>query len=376
MSLPQAVGYLPIENSQRIPWESLKVFCVRAFQKLGVSEKDAEITSDVLIASDMRGIASHGVAHLRRYVNNLRTGLTIAQPNEQIIAETPSTASIDAGQGLGPPVSHRAMQKAIEKASSVGAGFVSVRNSNHFGIAGYYAMKALEHDCIGMAMTNASALVVPTFGSKGMLGTNPIAVAAPGGRSGPFVLDMATSTVALGKLEIADQVNKSIPSGWAVDARGEPMNDPTRAMELFRAREGGGLLPLGGAGDEMGGYKGFGLALWVDIFSGVLSGAAFANLTYPRNAKDEIIRANIGHFFGAWRIDAFRPADEFKAAMDELQQVIRSAPKASGQDRIYIPGEKERAINETNRRLGIPLNARVVAELRSIAEELEIDSAF
>lgn len=370
------MSHLTSEDFERIPAAPLRSFCIRAFQKLGVADQDALIAAEVLLASDLRGITSHGVAHLRRYVNNLRTGLIVAQPQERIIAETHVTASIDAGQGLGPPVAHRAMQRAIDMARTVGAGFVTVRNSNHFGIAGYYAMMALEHDCIGMAMTNASALVVPTFGSVGMLGTNPIALAAPGGRMGPFVLDMATSTVALGKLEIADQVRKSIPSGWAVDARGEPMDDPARAMELFRTRQGGGLLPLGGAGDQMGGHKGFGLALWVDIFSGVLSGAAFANLSYPRNAKGEIMRANIGHFFGAWRIDAFRPAADFKAAMDELQQVIKNTPKAAGQNRIFIPGEKERELEERNQREGIPVNARVAGDLRTIAEELEIDLGF
>ena len=190
------------EEAVRVWADPLKDFCVRVFTKMGVPEEDARITADVLVTADLRGIDSHGVARLRRYVNGLRSGMMVARPEVKVVAETPATMLIDAGAGLGQPVSYRAMQRAIQKALDVGAGFVTVRNSNHYGIAGYYAMMALEHNCVGISMTNAAVLVVPTFGRDAMLGTNPIAVAAPAGEERPFVLDMATSTVPRGKLEV------------------------------------------------------------------------------------------------------------------------------------------------------------------------------
>jgi L-2-hydroxycarboxylate dehydrogenase (NAD+) len=372
----------------RVWAEPLKAFCERVFQKLGVSEEDARITADgtmgvseedaritadVLVAADLRGIDSHGVARLRRYVEGLQTGVMVARPQEQVVRETPATALIDAGAGLGQPVSYRAMQMAIRKALEVGAGFVTVRNSNHYGIAGYYAMMALEHDCIGMSMTNADVLVVPTFGRNAMLGTNPIAVAAPAGEERPFVLDMATSTVPRGKLEVYHRLGKPMPLGWATDERGIATEDAGRVLENFKKRAGGGLLPLGGEGELFSGHKGYGLALWVDIFCAVLSGAAYADLVYPKTPDGKPLPANLGHFFGAWRVDAFRPVEEFKAAMDDLQRRLKNTPKAEGATRIYIHGEKE--YEETERRLreGIPLNPKVAADLQAIAAELGVE---
>jgi L-2-hydroxycarboxylate dehydrogenase (NAD+) len=350
--------------------DELKTLCRRALCKVGVGDADASITADVLVSADLRGIASHGVAHLRRYVDGLRAGTIAACPQERVVAETPATAVMDAGDGLGPPVSCRAMQKAIQKATALGAGFVTVRQSNHFGIAGYYAMLALPANCIGMAMTNASPKAVPTFGRHAVLGTNPIAVAAPAGRKRPFVLDMATTTVSLGRLEIADRLGVPLPAGWAVDGNGLPAKDAHRALEEFRSNAGGGLLPLGGVGETHAGYKGYGLALWVEIFSALLSGAAFATLTYPKTQQGKPLAANLGHFFGAWRIDAFRPMDEFQAAMDELEQLLKNAPKAAGQERIYIHGEKEHEALEHNLKAGVPLSPLVAADLDALALEL------
>ena len=350
--------------------EELRRLCVRAFQKLDVDDEDARIAADILVTADLRGVASHGVAHLRRYVNGLRTGTMIARPQVRVLAETPATAALDAGAGLGHPVAFRAMQRAIDKAREVGAGFVTVRNSNHYGIAGYYAMMALEHDCIGLSMTNASPKAVPTFGRDAVLGTNPIAVAAPAGRERPFVLDMATTTVAMGKVEIADQLGKLLPVGWAVDTHGQPIEDAQQALREFSRNVRGGLTPLGGEGDRLSGYKGYGLALWVEVFTALLSGAAFAPLTYQKTVDGKPLPANVGHFFGAWRIDAFRPADEFRAAMDDLQRALKDAPKAAGHDRIYIHGEKEYEAMERYLREGIPLNRRVADDLDALAQEL------
>ena len=363
---------MPDKTEIRVSAEDLTNFCLRVFQKLDVPEQDARITSDVLVMADLRGIDSHGVARLRRYVDGLRTGVMVAKPEVTVLKETPATALIDAGAGLGQPVSHQMMQKAIQKAIEVGAGFVALRNSNHYGIAGYYAMMALEHDCIGMSMTNADVLVVPTFGRDAMLGTNPIAVAAPANKERPFILDMATSTVPRGKLEVCERQGKPVPMGWATDERGLGTDDAHRVLENFKERAGGGLLPLGGEGELLSGHKGYGLALWIDVFCAVLSGAAYANLVYPKTPDGKPMPANLGHFFGAWRVDAFRPVNEFKAAMDDLQQRLKNAPKAEGQDRIYIHGEKEYEKAEHYSRDGIPISPKVVEDLKAIAEEMGV----
>ena len=363
---------MPNETGVRVWAEPLKALCVRVFEKLDVPEEDGRIAADVLVMADLRGIDSHGVARLRRYADGLRNGMVIAHPQETVVAETPTTAVIDAGAGLGHPVSRRAMEKAIQKAKEYGSGFVTVRNSNHYGIAGYYVMMALEHDYIGMSMTNADALVVPTFGRNAMLGTNPIAVAAPAGRGRPFVLDMASSTVPRGKLEVYNRLEKSLPLGWATDETGTPTTDAGRVLENSKQQAGGGLLPLGGAGEVLSGYKGYGLALWVDIFCGVLSGAAYADLVYPRTSDGKRLPSQLGHFFGAWRVDAFRPVDEFEAAMDDLQRRLKDTPKAVGETRIYIHGEKEYEETERRTRDGIPLNPKVAADLRAVAAELGV----
>ena len=353
--------------------EPLKAFCGRVFDRLGVSRPDATIAVETLVAADLRGIDSHGVARLRRYVKGLRDGVMVAQPEVKTIVETPATATIDAGGGLGQPVSYRAMQTAIQKAQEVGAGFVTVRNSNHYGTAGYYAMMALEHECIGVSMTNASVLVVPTFGRTPMLGTNPIALAAPAGEERAFVLDMATSTVPRGKLEVYRRQDKPLPLGWVADGTGTPVTDASAVVGNLLGIQGGGLLPLGGAGETLGGHKGYGLALLVETLCAVLSGAAHADQVYPKTSDGKPLPSNLGHFFGAWRVDAFRPADEFKAAMDDLIRRLKNAPKAAGQSRIYIHGEKEFEEAERRSHEGIPLDPAVAADLRAVGEELGVE---
>jgi L-2-hydroxycarboxylate dehydrogenase (NAD+) len=265
----------------RVQADALKSFCVRVFRRMGVPPEDAGITADVLVTADLRGIASHGVARLRRYVEGLGKCMMLPRPDVQVMRETPTTALIDAGAGLGQPVSYRAMQRAIQMAQEMGSGFVTVRNSNHYGIAGYYAMMALEHNCIGISMTNADVLVVPTFGRNALLGTNAMAVAAPAGKERPFVLDMATSTVPRGKLEVYDRLEKPMPLGWATDEHGRATSGAHQVLENLKKRTGGGLLPLGGEGELLSGHKGYGLALLVDILCAVLSGAAYADLVYP-----------------------------------------------------------------------------------------------
>jgi L-2-hydroxycarboxylate dehydrogenase (NAD+) len=364
---------MPNETHSRIQAEALKGFCARLFQRLDVPLEDAHIVADVLVAADLRGVDSHGVARLRRYVEGLRSGVMVARPTTKVITETPTTALIDAGAGLGQPVSYQAMRRTIEMAKQYGSGFVTVRNSNHYGIAGYYAMMALDEACIGVSMTNADLLVVPTFGRNALLGTNPIAVAAPAGEQRGFVLDMATSTVPRGKLEVYDRLEKAMPLSWATDERGVATDNAGRVLANLKNRAGGGLLPLGGEGELLSGHKGYGLAVLVDVFCAVLSGAAYADLVYPKSADGRPLPANLGHFFGAWRIEAFRPVAEFKAAMDDLQRRLKGSPKAEGQNRIYIHGEKEYENTERNLKEGLALNPKVNADLRALAAELKVD---
>ncbi len=363
---------MPGPSEIRVDHETLKNFCIRVFNKLGVSEEDSRITADVLVTADLRGIESHGVARVRRYVDGIRNGVMVVNPVTKVVVETPVTATIDAGGGLGQPVSYRAMETAIKKAKQSGAGFVTVRNSNHYGIAGYYAMMALKEDCIGMSMTNAEMLVVPTFGRDAVLGTNPIAVAAPAGKEKPYVLDMATSTVPRGKVEVYDRQGKTLPPGWATDQQGVGTDNARLVLDNIKNRTGGGLLPLGGEGELHSGHKGYALALWVEVFSAILSGAAFANLIYPMSKEGKPLPSNTGHFFGVWRVDAFRPLDEFKAAMDQLQQIMKNLPKAEGQKRIYIPGEKAYEKMALYSKNGIPLNPKVAIDLKAIAGEVGV----
>ena len=364
---------MPEEDRVVVGVEPLSGFCTNVFVELGVPPEDAAITTDILVAADLRGIDSHGVARLRRYVNGLRDGVMVPRPDIKVVHETAATALVDGGAGLGQPVSERAMRLALDKADKVGAGFVTVRNSNHYGIAAYYAMMALEQGCIGFSMTNAAVLVVPTFGRDAMLGTNPISVAAPSGEERPFVLDMATSTVPRGKLEIYDRQAKPLPLGWATDEHGIPTTDPAKVMDNLAARVGGGLLPLGGAGELFGGHKGYGLSLLVDVLAGVLPGAAYANHVYPKTEDGKPLPSNLGHFFGALKVDGFRPLEEFQASMDDIIQRLKATAKAEGQDRIYIHGEKEYETAAIRRAQGIPLHPKVAEDLRRIAQEVGLE---
>ncbi|MGC8837564.1 MAG: Ldh family oxidoreductase [Anaerolineae bacterium] len=364
------------ETQVRISADRLRAFCTQVFVKLDVPEEDAFWTADVLVEANLRGVDSHGVARLKRYVDGLRTGVMLPRPQVSVVHETATTALIDGGGGLGQPVSVRAMRLALEKAAAYGTGFVAVRNSNHYGIAGYYAMMALERGMIGLSMTNADVLVVPTFGRKAMLGTNPISVAAPAGEERAFVLDMATSTVPRGKLEVYERQGKEMPLGWATDETGRATTDPARVLRNLAERRGGGLLPLGGEGELFGGHKGYGLALLVDILAGVLPGAGYADTLYPKAPDGRPLPANVGHFFGALRVDAFRPLDEFRRTMDDLIRRLKDSPKAEGQTRIYIHGEKEFEAKEERLRNGIPLGPKVAETLRGIAQELDVPLEF
>jgi L-2-hydroxycarboxylate dehydrogenase (NAD+) len=354
----------------------LKSFCAEALEKLGVPSEDAQVTAKVLVEADLRGIDSHGVARMGRYVTGIQQEMMRPNANPRVIHETQCTATIDADAGLGQPVSFKAMQLAMTKAREHSLGFVAVRNSNHYGIAGFYAMMALAEDMVGICTTNTEVLVVPTFARDAMLGTNPIAIAVPAGKERPYVLDMSTSTVTRGKLEVYARLEKPISINWATDENGVATDDPSRVLQNIAKRSGGGLLPLGGALEESGGHKGYGLALAVEIFSAVLPGALYANKVYPKDKEGKPLPSGIGHFFGAMRIDAFRAKEEFKRDMDDLIQRLRNCPKALGTERIYIHGEKEFEQAEQFAKEGIPLNAKVAEDLRKIAEQLGMSRPF
>jgi len=350
-------------------YQQLYSFTESVFLAMGCSAKDATTATKVLIAADLRGIDSHGVARLSGYVRLWEAGRINATPNLSIVHETPSTAVVDGDAGLGLVVAPFAMQIAIDKAKQVGTGWVSVKNSNHFGIAGYHAMMALEHDMIGMAMTNASALVAPTFSSEKMLGTNPIAVAIPAGNEPAFVADMATTTAANGKLEMLQRKNADAPLGWVQDANG---NDVTDANIL---KKGGALLPLG-SDREHGSHKGYALGSIVDIFSAVLSGGSYgpwappfpAYIPLPQNMPGE----GLGHFFGAMRIDAFRPAQDFKSNMDNWITRFRNATPISPTQKVLIPGDPEREAHEARMQTGIPIVDPVVVDLKEVGARFGI----
>ena len=342
----------------------LKDYIIRFLTRLDVSAVDAEICADILLAADLRGVDSHGIIRLDTYYGSrLRKGLINPASPVTVIQETMTTLALDAGSGLGQVVSYHAMQRCIEKAGQAGMAMVTIRNSNHYGIAGYYAMMALEHDMIGISFTNSQPMVAPTYGRTAMLGTNPIAVAVPAGKERPYVLDMATSIVPIGRVTVYQKAGKEIPMGWGIDQNGEVTNNPTDVLE------GGALMPLGGV-DIMRGYKGYGLAMLVDIFSGVLSGAAFGgNVGHP----GQNVPSNVGHFFAAIRIDAFRPIIDFNNSMDELLQMMKNSPKAVGQERIYIHGEKEFELAEKNAREGIPLLVTVVESLKESGNKVGVE---
>jgi L-2-hydroxycarboxylate dehydrogenase (NAD+) len=356
----------------RISHTVLNGYVAQLLVELGVREEHARITAEVLISANLRGIDSHGVARTRRYVQGLRDGVMVAEADIQVVQETPVTALLDGGAGLGQVVGVQAMRLAMEKALAAGVGFVSVRNSNHYGIAGYYSMMALEEDLIGISMTNAAPLVVPTFGKDAILGTNPMSVAVPTGRERPFVLDMATSVVTRGKLEQYDRREEPLLQGWATDSKGLPTSDAGEVLFNMKERLGGGILPLGGAGEELSGHKGYGLALLVDILCGVLPGAGYAAGVYPKDESGKPLPADIGHFFGALRVEGFRPLGEFKDSMDDIVRALKISAKAEGQERIFLHGEKEFETADERMRLGIPLHPKVASDLRSLGEELKV----
>lgn len=355
---------------QTFSYEQLFSFAQEIFLKIGCSEKEAIDATKVLLSADLRGVDSHGIARLSGYIRLWQAGRVNAKPNLNIIHETLSTAVVDGDAGLGLVVAPFAMKVAIEKARVAGTGWVSVQNSNHFGIAGIHAMMALEEDMIGIAMTNASPLVAPTFSKERLLGTNPIAVAIPAGIQPAFVADMATTTAANGKLEILQRKNIAAPHGWIQDKEG------VISTNQHEVKNGGALLPLGGT-REQGSHKGYALGSIVDIFSAVLSGANYGPWVPPfvsfLPVADDLPGKGIGHFFGAMRIDAFRPAADFKQHMDQWITRFRNADSISEKEKVMIPGDPEREMEIERLANGIPLIDAVVKDIHELALQFDIN---
>ena len=349
--------------------QELRQFALQVFKSMGCNNNEADLATDVLLQADLRGIDSHGLARLSGYVRLWEANRINANAQIKLVHETPSTAVIDGDKGLGLVVAPYAMGIAIEKAKNCGTGWVAVKNSNHFGIAAYHAMMALKHDMIGISMTNASPLVAPTFSAERLLGTNPICIAIPAGEEAPFVADFATTTAANGKLEILQRKNQKAPLGWIQRKDGSETDNP------FELQDGGALIPLG-SDREHGSHKGFCLGAWVDIFSAVLSGANYGPWVPPfvsfLSPPDDPVGEGIGHFVGAMRVDAFRSTEDFYQHMDHWIQRFRNARTVEGQSKVIIPGDPEREEETKRLKNGIPLNDKVVSELKQVSEKMKI----
>ncbi len=349
--------------------QRLRAFTYSVFKSIGCPDADAALATDVLVTADLRGVDSHGVARLSGYVRLWENGRLNAAPEPRVVHETPTTATVDGDGGLGLVVAPYAMDIAIGKAQQYGSGWVAIRNSNHFGIAGYHALKAVAQDMIGYALTNASPLVAPTFSTERLLGTNPICYAFPAGKYPPVVVDMATSAAANGKLEVAGRAGTPIPEGWALRADGRATTDAAAV------KNGGALLPLG-SDREHGSHKGFALSATVDILSGVLSGANYGPWVPPFVAYLQPVAdqpgQGIGHFVGAMRVDGFRPVADFKANMDQWITRFKSAKRVDKQQPVIIPGEPEHEATCANRERGVPLAEAVWADLQQLATKLGV----
>ena len=337
--------------------EDLISYTIAFMSKLGVPASDAKIAGDVLVEADIRGIDSHGLIRLTTYYGSrLKNKYMNPKTPIKVVSETDSTILLDGGNGLGQVAAYRAMEKCIEKAKKANVSVATVKHSNHYGIAAYYALMALDYDMIGISLTNSQPLVAPTYGRTAVLGTNPICLAAPSNKKYPYVLDMATSVVPIGRIKVYEKKGQKLPLGWGVDDEGNITDDPTKV----KSGGPGALLPLGGS-DIMRGYKGYGLALLVDILCGALSGAGtLLDVGFPHEPKE----SNVGHFFMAIKIDAFRPVIDFGKQIDYMIETLKNSPKAAGQEHIYIAGEKEFEKADYNRKHGVPLLTKVVEEIK------------
>lgn len=347
-------------------YDNLKRFCIDAFKQFGFTEEQSGIITDVLLLSDLYGIESHGMQRMVRYHKGIEKGLIKVEAKPEVIFETPVSAVIEGNDGMGQLNGHFAMKIAIEKAKKNGIAIVSVRNSNHYGIAGYYAKMACDEGLIGMSMTNSEAIMVPTFGRMAMLGSNPIAISMPA-QPYPFFFDASTTVVTRGKLEVYNKAGKELYEGWAIDSTGKVSKDPQRVLKDIVLKQGGGILPLGGALEETGSHKGYGYGMFCEIFSSIFSLGLTSNHTHIGG------KGGTCHGFMAINAEIFGDAQKIKEHLSTFLEELRQSPKAEGQPRIYTHGEKEILAMEDRLASGIPVHKGTLAEFIDLADFINID---
>jgi LDH2 family malate/lactate/ureidoglycolate dehydrogenase len=360
------------QDTVYVPVDVVESFMVDVFAGLGTPTEEARICADVLIASDLRGIESHGVGRLKYYYDRIQAGVQSTTTHFEIVRETETTAVVDGHHGMGHVIAHRAMRMAMDKARQYGLGAVAVRNGTHYGIAGYYPLMAAREGMMGLSVTNARPAIAPTFGTEPMLGTNPIAFAAPSDLDYPFWFDGATSISQRGKIEVAARAEKAVPEGVIIDEQGQPLTDPEQILaDLGRAAAA--FLPLGGAGEELAGYKGYDLATLVEILSASLSGGVFMKDLLGFAPDGSRRPYMLGHFFLAVDIEHFIPLALSRQITGGILRTLQASRKAPGQERIYVAGEKEHEKEQVIRAQGVPVNANLRRELEIMRDELGID---
>jgi len=350
---------------------TLENFMRDVFIGLGVSENDAKIIADVLITSDLRGIDSHGIQRCKMYYDRIKEGIYEVKTNIKVINDGPTTALLDGGSGMGHVIAHKAMSMAIEKAKKYGLGAVAVRNSTHFGIAGYYSLMAIKEGMIGITVTNARPSIPPTFGVEPMLGTNPLTAGAPTDEEFPFLLDCATSIIQRGKVEVYDRINKPLPEGTIITEDGRTETDPGKVLKAL-SNKTAALLPLGGRGEETSGYKGYGYATLVELLSAALQDGIYLRDTIGI-VEDNQKRLKVGHFFLAIDIESFLPLSNFKATAGNIMRDLRSAKKEPGAEKIYTAGEKEFIAEKERKERGIPINKNLQQDILTMQKELGLN---
>jgi L-2-hydroxycarboxylate dehydrogenase (NAD+) len=357
-----------------IDFDTMESFMKAVFMGVGVPEKDAEVCAEVLISADRRGIDSHGVGRLKPiYYDRIKEGIQYPVTNFEVVREGPTTAVVDGHDGMGHVIGKKAMEMAIDKAKKYGMGMVAVRNSTHYGIAGYYTLMAVEQGMVGITGTNARPSIAPTFGVENMLGTNPLTFAMPSDEEFPFFLDCATSITQRGKIEVYDRLGKELPEGWVIDENGNARTDTHQVlMDLIKGKAA--LAPLGGIGEDTGGYKGYGYASVVEILSAALQGGSFLKGLLGFDESGNKRPYHLGHFFMAIDIEAFIDLESFKKTTGDILRELRSSKKAPGCDKIYTPGEKEYEAWLYRKDKGVPVNEALQKDILTLKEELKLDS--
>jgi malate dehydrogenase (NAD) (EC 1.1.1.37) len=360
-------------KSNVVDWNTITRFVIEVFIRYGVPEEDAKICADVLLQADKWGIESHGVNRFKPiYLDRIKSGIQNPVTHFEIIKETATTAVADGHLGMGQVIGYKAMNLAIKKAKEYGMGMVAVRNSTHYGIAGYYANMAVKSGCIGITGTNARPSIAPTFGVENMLGTNPLTFGMPSDEEFPFLLDCATSITQRGKIEYYARIGKDTPTGMVIGSDGKAKTDSNQILKDLNSGNAA-LAPLGGIGEELAGYKGYGYATVVEILSAALQQGKFLRALSGIDKDGNKIPMPLGHFFIAIDPEAFMGLEEFKKTCGDILRELRSSKKAPGQERIYTAGEKEYLIWQQRKDNGVPINEAVRKELIQLRDELGLN---